>query len=327
MEAPHLLQVDGLSVAFETDDGRLDVVDRVSFALQAGQTLALVGESGCGKSVTAAALMRLLPQPMGKVTAGRVVFNGQSVLDLDQKQVYQLRGGGMAMVFQEPGTALNPIQTVGKQLIEVLTLHRPDLSPAERPAAALALLEQVEISLPATRLRQYPFQLSGGMRQRVMIAMALAGRPRLLIADEPTTALDVTVQAQILRLIGRLQADTGMGVLYITHDMGVVAEVADEVAVMYAGQIVEQAPVDHLFASPAHPYTQGLLQCTPRLDSEPKSLLPSIAGTVPSPAGFSKACRFADRCPRADDRCRTEAPLLTQADGRSVRCHHPGVRP
>jgi peptide/nickel transport system ATP-binding protein len=334
MEDQPLLTVDGLSVSFVTDAGTLAVVDAVSFTLASGRILALVGESGCGKSVTASALMRLLPQPMGRVTAGAVVFQGRSVLDLPQDEVYHLRGGGMAMVFQEPATALNPIHTVGHQLKEVLILHRPDVAPADRNRVAVDLLTQVEIPLPETRLNQYPFQLSGGMRQRVMIAMALAGKPGLLIADEPTTALDVTIQAQILKLIVQVQRETGMGVLYITHDMGVVAEVADEVAVMYAGQIVEQAPVDRLFADPAHPYTQGLLRSMPRLDSEPKSLLPSIPGTVPSPANFSKACRFADRCPRADELCRTTAPVLgplaapaagaPEAGAHLVRCHHPG---
>jgi len=320
-----VLTVEDLSVTFDTDAGPLEVVDGVSFRLEAGRTLALVGESGCGKSVTASSLMRLLPFPMGRITRGRVDFHGVSVLDLPQKDLYTLRGGRMAMVFQEPGTALNPLHSIGDQLLEVLALHRPEVPRRDRYAVALELLGHVEMPQPETRMRQFPFQLSGGMRQRVMIAMALAGRPQLLIADEPTTALDVTIQAQILALIRRLQAETGMGVLYITHDMGVVAEMADDVTVMYAGQVVESAPVAELFHRPAHPYTRGLLASMPRLDSVPKSLLPSIAGTVPSPALYAKACRFADRCPLADEVCRTQAPALVPWEGaHSVRCHHPG---
>lgn len=328
MERKELLKVEGVSVTFSTDAGAVEVVDRVSFSIREGQTLALVGESGCGKTVTASSIMRLLPHPYGKITAGRIDFDGQDVLALPIEEMYRLRGGGISMIFQEPMTALNPVQTAGAQIKEIYELHRADVPKEARDLAILELLRQVEMPSPESRVRNYPFQLSGGMRQRVMIAMALAGRPKLLIADEPTTALDVTVQAQILALIRALQRDTGMGLLYITHDMGVVAELADDVVVMYAGQVVESGPVNSIFASPCHPYTRGLISSMPRLDSEPKSKLPSIQGYVPSPHAYPSTCRFANRCPYADDHCRSETPVLESvAEGHAVRCFKSGRLP
>jgi peptide/nickel transport system ATP-binding protein len=321
-----LLSVEDLSISFTTDQGTMEVVDRVSFRVPGGRTLALVGESGCGKTVTASALMRLLPHPYGRVTSGRVLFGGRDVLALPVEEMYGLRGSGMAMIFQEPMTALNPVHTAGHQIRETLELHRREIGAGARGAEALRILREVGIPSPESRMGSYPFQLSGGMRQRVMIAMALAGKPRLLIADEPTTALDVTVQAQILRLIRDLQEGTGMGVLYITHDMGVVAEIGDEVAVMYAGQVVESGPVAAVFPSPLHPYTRGLIRSMPRLDSAPKTRLPAIPGSVPSPHAYPAACRFAERCPVVEARCRERAPVLEpKGDGRAVRCYRPGT--
>jgi len=275
--------------------------------------------------------MRLLPQPYGKVTEGRILFEGQDLLSLPVEEMYKIRGGTVAMIFQEPMTALNPVHAAGDQIDEVLELHRSEIEKKARDAEVLEILKQVEMPSPEQRMRNYPFQLSGGMRQRVMIAMALAGRPKLLIADEPTTALDVTVQAQILHLIRELQRKNGMGVLYITHDMGVVAEISDEVAVMYAGQIVERASVGAIFARPVHPYTKGLIASMPQLDSEPKSVLPSIAGQVPSPHDYPATCRFANRCEFADEHCVGHAPSLESYDASGgapgehlVRCFKAG---
>ncbi len=330
MDGNELLSLQGLSVSFDTDKGQMEVVDEVSFAIGRGRTLALVGESGCGKSVTAASIMRLLPQPYGKVTKGRILFEGQDVLGLPVEKMYTLRGGNISMIFQEPMTALNPVQTAGAQIEEVLELHRAEIAKKARDPEVLEIMRQVEMPSPEQRKKNYPFQLSGGMRQRVMIAMALAGRPKLLIADEPTTALDVTVQAQILHLIRELQRKHGMGVLYITHDMGVVAEISDEVVVMYAGQVVEKASVGTIFARPAHPYTRGLIASMPQLDSTPKSILPSIAGQVPSPRDYPATCRFANRCEHADERCGGKAPALESFAGSApgeehlVRCFKAG---
>jgi len=331
--------VQDVSVSFATDAGAMEVVDRVSFGILPGRTMALVGESGCGKSVTASSIMRLLPQPHGTVTGGRILFEGSDLLQLPLREMYRIRGSRISMIFQEPMTALNPVQTAGRQIGETLELHREEIARNARAAETLRILKEVGMPSPESRMASYPFQLSGGMRQRVMIAMALAGRPRLLIADEPTTALDVTVQAQILRLIADLQKSSAMSVLYITHDMGVVAEISDEVTVMYAGQVVEAGPVSAIFAHPLHPYTRGLIRSMPQLASAPKSPLPSIPGTVPSPRAYPSTCRFADRCPLADDFCRTHAPVLEGIEGRRptlnespssppggrlVRCFKPG---
>jgi peptide/nickel transport system ATP-binding protein len=315
-----LLEVKDLSVGFSDGPRTTEVTSAVSFDIAPGRTLSLVGESGCGKSVTASAIMRLLPRPSGRVLSGSVRLEGKEVLDLPLPRMYGVRGGEIAMIFQEPMTSLNPVHTALDQVVEVLRLHRPDVPASSRRAEALKLLEESEFPDPARRAASYPFQLSGGMRQRVMIAMALAGRPRLLIADEPTTALDVTVQAQILELLKRIRADHGMGMLYITHDMAVVSEIADHVAVMYAGQVVETGAARDVFGNPLHPYTQGLLACAPRLDSKPRTRLRSIPGAVPAPGSYPFSCRFADRCPLADSACRAAPVELRPVQGRMVRC-------
>ena len=315
-----LLEVTDLSVGFSSGRITTAVTSEVSFTVSAGQTVSLVGESGCGKSVTAGAIMRLLPRPAGTVLRGSVKLDGRDVLSLPLAEMYGIRGGEISMIFQEPMTSLNPVHTARDQVVEVLRLHRPDVPAAGRGAEADRLLEEAEFPESDRRGRSYPFQLSGGMRQRVMIAMALAGRPRLLIADEPTTALDVTVQAQILRLLARLRAEHGMGMLYITHDMAVVSEIADRVVVMYAGQVVEHGAATEVLQRPLHPYTRGLLACAPRLDSTPRSRLRSIPGAVPAPSDYPAHCRFADRCPLADASCRAAPVALGPVQGRLVRC-------
>ena len=312
-----VLAVERLGVAI----GPARVVDGVSFELDAGETLALVGESGCGKSMTALAIMRLLP-PVARPVSGRVLLEGGDLLLLSEAEMRRVRGARVSIVFQEPASSLDPLMTVGDQLVEALRAHRPLRRDAAR-ARALAMLEAVGIAEPSRRLAQYPFELSGGMCQRVMIATALAGKPAVLLADEPTTALDVTIQAQILRLIKRLRAETGIAVVLITHDMGVVADMADRVLVMYAGRIVEAAPVEALFAAPRHPYTWLLLQSLPRLDDVPKARLPVIDGTVPGAGAWPAGCRFAPRCPLATARCREAEPELTPiGDRRAVACWH-----
>ena len=293
-DAASILEVKDLVTAFDTDAGRMTAVDGVSFDVPRGKTLGIVGESGCGKSVTAFSITRLLPQPHGKILGGSIRFEGRDLVTLPHDEMRKLRGNDISMIFQEPMTALNPVQTVGKQLAEAILLHT-ECSKTEVLAQCVEMMKKVRIPAPEQRLQEYPHQLSGGMRQRVMIAMALINTPKLLIADEPTTALDVTVQAQILELIKDLQSDLGMSVILITHDLGVIAEVCDEVAVMYAGRIVERASVFELFANPRHAYTRGLLESIPRLDSKPKALLKAIAGNVPSIADFKPGCRFADR--------------------------------
>ena len=317
-----LLEVQDLSLAFDTEVGPVTVVDRVGFHLDAGETLGLVGESGCGKSVTALAVMGLLPKPAGRVVGGKVVFDGQDLVNAPAEQLRGIRGNRISMIFQEPMTALNPVQRIGRQLAESITLHEPAVAATEVQHRSLALLEQVGIPAAERRLSEYPHQLSGGMRQRVMIAMALASRPDVLIADEPTTALDVTIQAQILELLRALQRDTGMAVLFITHDLGVIAELCSRVVVMYAGRIAEKAPVEPLFREPRHPYTRGLLASIPRLDDEPKTQLTTIPGTVPGIAELSAGCRFANRCSLAQAQCREQAPPLETLEGRrAVACH------
>jgi peptide/nickel transport system ATP-binding protein len=290
-----LLLVRDLVTAFDTDAGRRLAVDGVSLSVRPGQTLGIVGESGCGKSVTAFSITRLLPQPHGKILSGSVKFQGRELTDMPLDQLQKVRGKEVAMIFQEPMTALNPVQTIGRQLAEGLLLHLPELSHQEVLRRSVELLEKVRIPAAETRLGEYPHQLSGGMRQRVMIAMALLHKPQLLIADEPTTALDVTVQAQILALIAELQKEMNMAVILITHDLGVIAETCDDVAVMYAGRVVEQAGVRELFAEPRHAYTKGLLASIPSMDAKPKSLLKSIPGKVPELSEFRSGCRFADR--------------------------------
>ena len=304
-----LLDVDGLRTHFSTDDGEFAAVDGVSFSVDAGRTLAIVGESGCGKSVSALSIMGLVPPP-GRIAAGSIRFDGRELVGLPAREMQALRGNRIAMIFQEPMSSLNPAFTIGEQIVEGLQCHRR-LTRSEAEARALQMLERVRIPAPAQRFHEHPHKLSGGMRQRAMIAMALANEPRLLIADEPTTALDVTIQAQILELMHDLQQETGTGVVLITHDLGVVAEVADEVAVMYAGRIVERAPVQELFATPQHPYTVGLLGSMPRLHGQ-ATRLAAISGQVPSPLNLPPGCRFADRCPFADARCQAEAPPLRE---------------
>lgn len=318
-----VLAVDSLSVAFDVEAGCIEVVDGVSFELNAGQTLGLVGESGCGKSVTALAIMGLLPKPAGHITGGRVLFDGRDLAGASSEAMAALRGRRMAMVFQEPMTALNPVHRIGRQLIEALDLHDDRSSQSEKRRRAIELLDEVGIPAAEQRLKEYPHELSGGMRQRVLIAIALACRPDVLIADEPTTALDVTIQAQILELIAALQRERGMAVLFITHDLGVIAELSDEVVVMYAGRVAERAPVGTLFAKPRHPYSKGLLASIPRLEGVPKTVLPTIEGMVPDVTAMPSGCRFRNRCAYADARCARETPLSeTPGDGRIVACHH-----
>ncbi len=316
-----LLEVNNLSVAFDTDIGQLEVLDRINFQLSEGQTLGLVGESGCGKSVTALSIMGLLPQPSGKVTGGEIIFRGQTLNKMSPEERQALRGNRIAMIFQEPMTALNPVHKIGKQLMEVYTLHFPEQSKQAAYSNAISLLIQVGIPEPEQRMNEYPHQLSGGMRQRIMIAIALACRPDILIADEPTTALDVTIQAQILDLMIRLQEETGMAILFITHDLGVIAELCDDAAVMYAGRIAEQAPVTELFHKPAHPYTRGLLSSIPALDGVAKTRLNTIAGNVPALHELPSGCRFRNRCEYAKDLCAEQIPPLQQSqNNHDVAC-------
>ena len=319
MNASPLLEVRGLSVSFEGDGGRItQAVTDVSFEVTAGRTLGIVGESGCGKSVTSLAIMRLLPRESARV-AGAVIFEGRSLTGLSEPEMQALRGNRLAMVFQEPMTSLNPSYTVGDQVGEALIRHQR-LSRAVARQRALELLRQVRIPSPELRIDQYPHKLSGGMRQRVMIAMALACRPALLIADEPTTALDVTIQAQMLDLLRDLKTATGAAIVLITHDLGVVAQTCDEVAVMYAGEIVERATVGRLFSQPQHPYTVGLLGALPRLSGGQRRLI-AIRGVVPTVGAAMAGCRFAPRCPFAASDCRTTSPqLVEQAAGHWTRC-------
>jgi peptide/nickel transport system ATP-binding protein len=303
-----VLDVKNLQTVFFTNSGLFRAVDDLSFSVRRGETLAIVGESGCGKSVTALSVMRLVPDPPGRVIGGSVTLEGTDLLGLGEAEMRKIRGNRISMIFQEPMTSLNPVMRIGDQITEVLRLHR-EMTSKETWAKAVEMLRLVRIPEPERRALEYPHQLSGGMRQRAMIAMALACRPALLIADEPTTALDVTIQAQILDLLSDLQQRLGMAILIITHDLGVIAEVADQVLVMYAGRIVESADVNDLFADPQHPYTIGLLGSIPRIDVD-RERLATIEGTVPSPNNQPAGCRFAPRCPFADPRCRRDPPPL-----------------
>ncbi|MDA0977777.1 MAG: ABC transporter ATP-binding protein [Proteobacteria bacterium] len=304
-----LLSVNNLITEFDTDEGRVRAVDDVSFEAHEGKTLGIVGESGCGKSVTALSIMRLLPQPMGQILSGSVLLDGTDLTDLPIPQMEKIRGARIGMVFQEPMTALNPVHTIGRQLTEVLLLHK-DISHDEAIRQGVEVLDKVGIPSPDVRMTEYPHQLSGGMRQRVVIAMALACKPSLLIADEPTTALDVTIQAQILELIKNLQAEMGMSVILITHDLGVIAETCDDVVVMYAGKVAESGSVYDIFDRPNHPYTRGLLASIPTLNTPPKSRLNVIEGMVPGLLDLPKGCRFENRCPHRQDHCSQSVPLL-----------------
>ncbi len=318
-----LLQVDSLTVAFRTARGEVTAIDDVSFSLDEGEVLGIVGESGSGKSVTALAIMGLLPQPPARIAGGAIHFQGQDLTRLSAASMRRIRGPGIAMVFQEPMTSLNPVFTIGDQIMETLRAHER-LSPAQQRARAVELLDKVGIPSAARRLDDYPHQLSGGQRQRVMIAIALSCRPRLLIADEPTTALDVTIQAQILDLLLDLRDELGMAVIVITHNMGVVAETADRVMVMYAGSVIEQAPVGGLFDRPLHPYTRGLLSCVPSLDTDMPRLT-AIPGLLPDPASRPPGCRFAPRCVLCIDACtRTPPPLAAMLPAHDVACIRAG---
>ena len=323
-EQEPLLEVSGLTVAFPTDAGPALAVDGVSFKLFSGQTLCLVGESGCGKSMTALAIMGLNPAP-GKITSGRIKFMGRDLAGLSGKEWNSLRGDKMGMIFQEPMTSLNPVFTAGEQVAEALMLHK-GLSRRAAIAEAASLFRRVGIPAPEDRIRDFPHQLSGGMRQRVMIAMAIACAPRLLIADEPTTALDVTIQRQILELLDELAAAGGMATLLITHDLGLVSELADQVAVMYAGRIVESAPARELMANPKHPYTLGLISCRPKLPApgsafERAPSLPVIPGHVPGLAELPSGCSFRDRCPHAMPVCAAQIPdFFYVATDHAARC-------
>src|SRR5690554_4365031 len=316
-----LLQVDGLVTEFDTDEGRVRAVDGVSFSVNAGETLGIVGESGCGKSVTAQSIMRLLPQPMGQIVAGQVMFRGEDLARLPLEDMRRIRGARIGMVFQEPMTALNPVHTIGRQLTEVILLHKK-VTTQQALRQAIDMLDKVGIPSADIRMGEFPHQLSGGMRQRVVIAMALACQPDLLIADEPTTALDVTIQAQILELIQDLQRDMGMAVMLITHDLGVIAETSQNVVVMYAGKVAEASTAFDIFDRPSHPYTQGLLASIPRLDTPPKSKLAIIPGMVPGLLDLPKGCRFENRCPHRRDGCLVAPPPMEQiTDSHRLACY------
>ncbi|TAE73986.1 MAG: ABC transporter ATP-binding protein [Verrucomicrobia bacterium] len=325
MEEP-LLQVRDLITAFDTEGGLIRAVDQVSFDIARGRTLGIVGESGCGKSVTAMSLVRLLPQPAGRILQGEVRFKGRDLSRLRSDELRKVRGNEIGVIFQEPMTALNPVQRIGKQLAECFLLHK-GMNRRQAWEAGVEMLRLVKIPSPELRAGDYPHQLSGGMRQRVVIAMALACRPDLVIADEPTTALDVTVQAQILDLMKRLQAELGMSVILITHDLGVIAETCDEVLVMYGGRVVERAPVREIFARPRHAYTKGLLASIPRLETPRKSLLPVIPGMVASLRDFVPGCRFCQRMAREGPTLRERPPFLEVSPGHWVEacpiCHVP----
>ncbi len=320
-----LLKIENLKTYFYTDSGVVKAVDNVDLSIKAGATLAIVGESGSGKSVLASSIMKLVPQPPGKIVSGSIYFQDQNLLPLPEKQMRHIRGNRITMISQEPMTSLNPVLKIGRQVEEVIAAHRK-AGKGEAKRQVLELLRLVGFPSPEERIGNYPHQLSGGMRQRVMIAIALACNPKLLIADEPTTALDVTIQAQILDLMKKFQENLGTAILIITHDLGVVAEMAAEVAVMYAGQIVEYAAVDKIFASPAHPYTAGLLQSMPRLDRKQEVLF-AIEGAVPNPVCYPPGCRFAPRCGKATCRCEQEHPELRPyglcGSYHFVRCHYP----
>ncbi|WP_052299189.1 ABC transporter ATP-binding protein [Thermaerobacter marianensis] len=320
MGQEYLVEIRGLRTTFHTEEGTIPAVSGVDLTIRRGETLAVVGESGCGKSVTALSIMRLIPSPPGRIEAGEILFEGRDLLRLPEEEMRRIRGNEIAMIFQEPMTSLNPVFTVGDQIAEVFMFHR-GMGRREALEHAVEMLRHVGIPAPERRVREYPHQMSGGMRQRVMIAMALACHPKLLIADEPTTALDVTIQAQILDLMRRLKEELGMAILLITHDLGVVAEMAERVVVMYAGRVVEEGDVYSVFRNPVHPYTEGLLRSIPRLD-EDRERLPAIEGTVPSPGQMPRGCPFHPRCPYATDTCREVEPRLEPlGEGRAAACH------
>jgi len=319
---PPILQIENLSTHFETARGSVKAVDGVDLRLNEGDTLGIVGESGCGKTVLALSVIRLVPRPPGRIVSGRVLFEGEDLLDLSEEQMRRIRGRRISMIFQEPMTSLNPVFRIGDQVAETLRLHE-GLSARDAHDRAVEMLRLVGIPAPEQRARDYPHQMSGGMRQRVMIAMALSCRPRLMLADEPTTALDVTIQAQILELIRDLKREVGTSVILITHDLGVIAEAAQHAAVMYAGWVVEQGPVGSIFSSPLHPYTVGLMQSIPRIGTghTGDGYLNVIPGTIPDLLELPSGCKFRDRCSRAMSVCAEKRPeLIEKTPGHSVRC-------
>jgi len=320
-DSPVLLEIDDLQTWFHTDIGVAKAVDGISYSLHEGETLGIVGESGCGKSVTALSIMGLIPKPPGRIEGGAVRFRGRDLTKLSEKELRLVRGNQISMIFQEPLTSLNPVYTAGAQIIEAVLVHQPGVEYPEARQIAIDMLSKVGIPDPSKRVDDYPHQMSGGMLQRVMIAMALVCGPELLIADEPTTALDVTIQAQILDLMSRMQEELGMSILLITHDLGVVAETCDRVVVMYAGKIAEQTDVKTLFARPAHPYTVALFRSLPDISSS-SGRLPTIPGMVPSAYDFPSGCRFRDRCTMADEACLVEPEIVEIGPGHQVACHH-----
>jgi len=319
MKQETVLEVKNLQTYFYSSEGVAKAVDGVSFTLQKGETLGIVGESGCGKSMTSLSLLCLVPSLPGKIINGEILLNNTDILKLSDEELRKIRGNKISMIFQEPMTSLNPVLSVGEQIAESIRLHQ-GLSRKEAWQKAVDMIRLVGIPAPEKRAKQEPYQLSGGMRQRIMIAMALACTPDVLIADEPTTALDVTIQAQIIDIIQNLQKQLGMSIIFITHDLGVVAEICDKIAVMYAGQVVEEGTTESLFEKPLHPYTNGLIQSLPKL-YEDQEELSTIHGTVPSPYNYPTGCRYAERCPFATDLCREKQPeLLTIEPGKKVRC-------
>lgn len=319
MTPPPLLELRDLRTYFDTEDGTVKAVDGVNLSIGKGETLGIVGESGCGKSVTAFSIMRLIPDPPGRIAGGQVLFEGTDLVRLPEPEMRRIRGNRISMIFQEPMTSLNPVFTVGDQIGEAIMLHQGK-TPQEARELTLDMLRQVNIPSPEKRIDNYPHEMSGGMKQRVMIAMALVCKPALLIADEPTTALDVTIQAQILDILRRLQQEIGMSIWFITHDLGVVAELAHHVAVMYAGKVVERSDVRSLFARPRHPYTQGLFRSLPH-SSKGKTRLETISGSVPNPLELPTGCRFHPRCPFVVDDCRRIEPGLVEVEpGHAVSC-------
>jgi len=320
-----IIEVKNLRTSFKTDAGLFYAVDDVSFDVEAGETLGIVGESGCGKSVTSLSIMGLVPNPPGKIESGEILFKGKNLLTLSREEMQAIRGNQIGMIFQEPMTSLNPVFTVGNQIAESISIHNKKLSRKELREKTLTMLKLVGISSPSTRIDDYPHQLSGGMRQRIMIAMALSCNPKILIADEPTTALDVTIQAQILDLIKKLQKEFQTALILITHDLGVVAETCDKVVVMYAGRIIEQGLVEEIFNHPKHPYTKGLLNSVPHFESGARrKRLETIPGIVPSLSQLPEGCRFQARCRYVTDQCRKiDPPLETIDKGHKAACYHP----
>lgn len=313
-----ILEVKDLKFVFKKGKKRITAVEDVNFSIDAGKTLCVVGESGCGKSVTATSILQLMPKTLGYIDKGSIKLNGVELTTMNNKQMRNIRGNKISMIFQEPMSSLNPVYSIGDQMVEMIQSHKK-MSKTEALNVSIEMLRKVGISSPELRVNEFPHQLSGGMRQRVMIAMALSCKPELLIADEPTTALDVTIQAQILQLINDLKRDFNTAVMLITHDMGVVAEVADYVMVMYAGKIVEYDTTENIFNNPMHPYTKGLLNSIPRMDKE-QEVLETIEGTVPSLTNMPEGCRYCTRCPECKDKCKVWDPGLINADGRLVRC-------